>query len=130
MPEIAALIACGTDREKAIIDGFQSNYRSPYAIFLRCFINYKTNIEKHLKKCGFSPESKKQFLEEIFGKRENTIKFFGLIDCSSDDEFDEKLKTLKQVWDARELAVSEKVTLHEWFITKMVDSFSTCFFIF
>ena len=23
MPEIAALIACGTDREKAIIDGFK-----------------------------------------------------------------------------------------------------------
>ena len=66
----------------------------------------KENIEEHLKKCGFSPESKQQFLEEIFGKQENTIKFCGLIDCSLDDEFDEKLKTLKPVWDARELAVS------------------------
>ena len=111
MPEIAALIACGTDGEKAIIDGFQRN--APYAIFLRCFIHYKRNIEEHLKNCGFSAESKQLFLEEIFGKQENTKKFCGLIDCSSDGEFDEKLKTLKPVWDARELAVSEKPTFHE-----------------
>ena len=78
MPETAALIVCGTDGEKAIIDSFQRN--APYAIFLRCFIHYKRNIEEHLKKCGFSAESMQQFLEEIFGKQENTIKFCGLID--------------------------------------------------
>ena len=127
MPEIAALIACVTDGEKAIIDGFQRN--APYAIFLRCLIHYKRNIEEHLKKCGFSAESKQLFLEEIFGKQENTIKFCGLIDCSSDDEFDEKLKSLKPLWNARELALSEKPTFHEWFITEKVDSFSPCFFI-
>ena len=86
MLEIAALTVCGTDGEKAISDGFQRN--APYAIFLRCFIHYKTNIEEHLKKCGFSAESKQLFLEEIFCKQENTIKFCGLIDYSSDDEFD------------------------------------------
>ena len=127
MPEIAALIACGTDGEKAIIDGFQRN--APYAIFLRCFIHYKRNIEEHLKKCGFSVESKQLLLEEIFGKQENTIKFCGLIDSSSDDEFDEKLKSFKPLWDARELALSEKPTFHEWFITEKVDSFSPCFLI-
>ena len=126
MPEIAALIACGTDGEKAIIDGFQRN--APYAIFLRCFIHYKRNIEEHLKKCGFSVKSKQLFLEEIFGKQENTIKFCGLVDCSSEGDFDEKLKTLKLVWDARELAVSEKPIFHEWFMTEK-DSFSLCFFI-
>ena len=127
MPETAALIACDTDGEKAIIDGFQRS--APYAIFLRCFIHYKRNIEEHLKKYRFSAESKQLFLEEIFGKQENTIKFWELIDCSSDDEFDEKLKSLKTLWDARELALSEKPTFHEWFITEKVDSFSPCFFI-
>ena len=82
-----------------------------------------------MNKCGFSAESKQLFLEEIFGKQENTIKFCGPIDCSSDGEFDEKLKTLKPVWDARELAVSEKSTFHGWFITEKVHSFSPCFFI-
>ena len=127
MPEMAALIACGTDREKAIINGFQRN--APYAIFLRYFIYYKKNIEKHMKKCGFSAENKQLFLEEIIGNQENTIKFCGLMDCSLDGEFDEKLKTLKPVWDAWELAVSEKSTFHGWFITEKVHSFSPCFFI-
>ena len=127
MPEIVVLIACGTDGEKAVIDGFQRN--APYTIFLRCFIHYKRNIEEHLKKCGFSAKSKQLFLEEIFSKQENTIKFCGLTDCSSDGEFDEKLKTLKPVWDAWKLAVSEKPIFHEWFITEKIDSFSLCFFI-
>ena len=106
---------------------FQRN--APYAIFLRCFIHYKRNIDERLKKCGLSAESKQLFLEEIFSKQENTIKFCGLIDCSSNGDFDEKLKTLKPAWDAWEIAVSEKPTFHEWFITKKVDSFSLCFFI-
>ena len=37
---------CGTDSEKAVVDGFQRN--APYAIFLRCFIHYKGNIEDYL----------------------------------------------------------------------------------
>ena len=127
MQEITALIACGTDGEKAIIDGFQRN--APCAIFLRRFIHYKGNIEEHLKKCRFNAESKQLLLEEIFGKQENTITFCGYTACSWDGDFDEKLKTLKPVWDARQLAVSEKPTFHEWFITKKVDSFSLCFFI-
>ena len=75
-----------------------------------------------------SAESKQLFLEETFGKQENTIKFCGLTDCSSDGDFDEKLKTLKPVWDARELAVSQKSIFHEWFITEKVDSFSLFFY--
>ena len=54
MSEIAALIACGTDGEKAFIDDFQG-------------------------KCGFSAESKHLFLEETYGKQENTITFLLLL---------------------------------------------------
>ena len=46
-PEISALLACGTDEEKAIVDGFKRNV--PYAILLRCFIHYKKNMEEHLE---------------------------------------------------------------------------------
>ena len=46
--EISALLACGTDEEKAVAKGFKRNV--PYAIFLQCFINYKKNIEEHLEK--------------------------------------------------------------------------------
>ena len=40
-PEIRALLAYGTDGEKAVVDGFNRN--APYATFLRCFIHYKKN---------------------------------------------------------------------------------------
>ena len=76
-----------------------------------------------MKKCEISAESKQLFLEEKFIKEENTIKFCRLIDFSSDDQFDEKLETLKPFWYARDLAVSEKPTFHEWFITEKVNSF-------
>ena len=42
MTETAALIACETDRGKAIAESFKRN--APYFIFLRCFIHYKGNI--------------------------------------------------------------------------------------
>ena len=76
-----------------------------------------------MKKCEISAESKQLFLEEKFIKEENTIKFCRLIDFSSNDQFDEKLKSLKSFWYARHLAVSEKPMFHEWFITEKVDSF-------
>ena len=111
--------------EKAIIDDSQRN--APYAICLRYFNHYKRNLEEHLKKCEFSAESKQLFLEAL--KQENMIKFLGLVDCFSDDEFYQKLKKLKPGWDASEIAVSEKPTFHEWFITEKENSFSSCFFI-
>ena len=49
-PEISALLACGTDEEKAIVDGFKRNV--PSTTFLRCFIHYKKNIERHLENRG------------------------------------------------------------------------------
>ena len=83
---------------------------------------------EHLKKWKFSAESKQLFSEDKFSKEENTIKFCRLIDFSSNDQFDEKLKSLKSFWYARDLAVSEKPTSHEWFITGKVDSFTYGFY--
>ena len=61
--------------------------------------------------------------------KKSTLKFRSLVDCSLNDEFDEKLKTLKPVWDGRELVVSEKPNFQEWFITGKVNSFPPCFLI-
>ena len=73
-PEISALLACGTDGEKAVVDGFKRN--PPYATFLRCFIHYKKNIEEHLENRGFGKELKKLFLCEICGVQNSDKKFF------------------------------------------------------
>ena len=41
--ELDALLACETDGEKALFDGFQQNFQ--FATFLRCFIYFKRNIK-------------------------------------------------------------------------------------
>ena len=80
-PEISAFLACGTAGEKAIVDGFKRNV--PYAIFLRCFIHYKKNVEEHLENRGFGKDLKKLFLDELFGVQNSDKAFCGLVDCSS-----------------------------------------------
>ena len=94
------MLACGTDGEKAVVDGFKRNV--PYAIFLRCFIHYKKNIEVNLENGGFGKELKKLFLDEIFGVQNSNKKFCGLVHCSSEEEFDQKLSALESVWNVRE----------------------------
>lgn len=80
--------------EKALIDGFKRNFR--FATFLRCFIHFKDNIKRELSDRGFNAGEKQQFLEEIFGRRDGTVKFLGLVDSDSEDEFDAKLESLKE----------------------------------
>ena len=76
-PEISALLACGTDGEKAVVDGFKRN--PPYATFLRCFIHYKKNIEEHLENHGFRKDLNKFFLDEIFDIENSDKKLCGLV---------------------------------------------------
>ena len=45
--ELDALLACGTDVEKALIDEFQLNFQ--FATLLPCFIHFKGNIKTELK---------------------------------------------------------------------------------
>ena len=47
-------------------------------------------------------------------------KFCGLVDCSSEEEFDQKLSALDSVWNVREDNVSEQC-FYKWFITEKVN---------
>lgn len=46
------ILACGTDGEKALIDGFKRNFR--FVIFLRCFIYFKDNIKREFSDREFN----------------------------------------------------------------------------
>ena len=83
--EISALLACGTNGEKATVDGFKINV--PYATFLRCFIQYKKNIDEHLENRGFGKELRKLLLDEIFGLQNSDKKLCGLVYFFSEEEF-------------------------------------------
>lgn len=116
-------MARGTDREKALIDGFKRNFH--FATFLRCFIRLKDNLKREPGIRGFQSGEKKKFLEETFGRQEGTVKFFGLVDSASEDEFDVRLDHgLKESWIEREakLGCSLPVTFYEWFKNEKVSN--------
>ncbi|XP_028413858.1 uncharacterized protein LOC114536703 [Dendronephthya gigantea] len=115
-PELDAVLACGTDGERALVNGFKRNMR--FAVFLRCFLHFKANIERELISRGITGNAKKEFVCEIFGKQEGDIKYFGLVDCESEEEFDEKLQQLQPIWEEREIVTENKErkqTMFEWF---------------
>lgn len=121
-PVLEGILACGTDGEKALIDGFKRHFH--FATFLRCFIHFKDNIKRELGDRGFRPGEKQQFLDEIFGRQEGTVKFFGLVDSDLEDEFDAKLESLKDSWIEREtqLGCSRKMPFYEWFKKEKVGN--------
>ena len=99
-PELEGILTCGTDGEKALIDGFKRNFR--YAVFLRCFIHFKDNIKRELSSRGFSSDKRKLFMAEIFGAQDGPRKYCGLVDRDSEDDFDDMLTTMQVEWEKRE----------------------------
>ena len=115
--------------KNALIQGFKRNFR--FATFLRCFIHFKGNIRRELSDRGFKAGEKQQFLEEIFGKQDGTVKFVGLVDFGCEDEFDAKLERLRDSWTEREnqLSSGRQLTFFEWFKKEKVGfPIVTCFF--
>ena len=53
-------------------------------------------------------------MQDIFGKQEDTGKFYGLVDSESTREFDQKLEVLKNDWNIREPRITY-ISLFDWF---------------
>ena len=70
-PALEGILACGTDSEKALIDGLKRNMR--FAVFLRCFMHFKGNIKRELAMRGITGGVQDQFIRDIFGKKEGSI---------------------------------------------------------
>ena len=121
-PELEGVLACGTDGEKALIDGLKRNFR--FSLFLRCFIHFKDNVKRQLSERGMPSEIQSKFLNEIFGKQYENIKYAGLVDCDTEDEFDNKLMALQNEWEARENEsrgmLKKTTTFYEWFVKEKV----------
>jgi len=74
-PVLNGILACGTDGEKALIEGFSRHFR--YAIMLQCFIHVKKNIEKQLIERHVKGKNKNDTISEIFGKQDGETNFKG-----------------------------------------------------
>lgn len=115
--ELEGLLACGTDGEKALINGLKRNFR--FALFLRCFVHFRDNLRRELKKRGLTTNTIEEFITEIFGKQQGSTMYQGLVDCNSEEEFDAKLDGLKEKWDEQEnecgRSNNDGLSFYEWF---------------
>ena len=113
-PSLAAVLAIGTDGEKALSNGLKRHFR--FATLLLCFIHQKKNIETELLARGVKGADKQKVMDAIFGRQDGEVMFTGLVDCESDEEFDSKLTALKVTWDQLEgQTVKLKLSFFEWF---------------
>ena len=98
--QLRNILCFGTDGDKALVEAFAHNF--PFAVQLRCFINFCRNIQEKLRTLGIPHTVAEAFLTDIFGKQHGSTYIEGLVDCKSEQEFDEKLQGLEQTWNDRE----------------------------
>eukprot|EP00794_Sanderia_malayensis_P010327 gene10327-11399_t len=84
--DLEGILAFGTDGEKTLTGDFRKTFH--FSVFLRCFLHIKENISKELTKRGIHGPENNAFIDEIFGKQGGYTQHRGLVDCSTDNDFD------------------------------------------
>ena len=98
--KLRKVMAYGTDGDNSLVEALAHNF--PFAIQLRCFIHFKKNLEIKLRDLAIPQRVSQQFMADIFGRQDGNVRYEGLVDCCSIDEFDLKLKALEEPWNALE----------------------------
>ena len=84
----------------------------PLAIHLRCFRYFRGNFQSRLKNLAITET--RSYYEEVFGKQEGTVYQEGLLDATSEDEFDARLLSLRESWVKREQCEEENCKVYQW----------------
>ncbi len=98
--QLRNILAFRTDGDKAIIGAFSHNFL--YALQLRCFVHFKKNVQEKLRSLGLPSGVFELFLSDILGQHRGAWYQEGLVDCSCQRQFDDKLLQLKDEWNRRE----------------------------
>ena len=109
---LKGLKCVGTDGELAIFNGFQLAY--PECQHILCFLHLRRNITHKLTELGVKNAVAKEILNDIFGFQKGTHRVGGLVDSTSEEEFDKKLQHMRLLWDSRE---DFSPQFYNWFIT-------------
>ena len=126
-PSLKMLKAFGTDGEQALYSAFHSVF--PDADHLRCTVHMKRNIKEKLKSMAIPSNVSKEFVREIFGYVEGTTMHCGLIDASSNEEFDTVLDSMQENWNEREVPYTPRASspqFHSWFLNEKAEDFKEC----
>lgn len=98
--------------KKALFDAFSHEFR--YAVRLTCFIHFRQNVKRKLQELNYPGSDIKEILDDLFGCRQGSTLSEGLVDSSSEEEFDGKLSVLEEKWE--KLGGSLESGIYEWFV--------------
>ena len=104
--------------------GEEAHSKAPSTVFpsaehIRCFLNFKGNIESKLHSLHIPKVTMKEFVQDILG---NPVALeLGLVDAESIDELDVMIDCLKSIWNQREKPFNNPPTFHSWFVKDEQD---------
>lgn len=113
-PSLGSILAIGCDRDKAVKNGLAPHF--PCAVFLACKKHFEDDIQRKLTELGLNGNERRQIVADILGSEVTQER--GLIDRSSELDFDRDLAELEQVWNDREkeARATSVPEFHSWFV--------------
>ena len=95
--QLCNILCFGSDGDEVLVEVFSHSF--PFAIQLRCFIHFQRNIQEKLHALGIPHQVAEAFLTNILWKWHGSTYTEGLVDCRSEQEFDERLQALEEIWE-------------------------------
>ena len=111
-PGLTNLQCFGTDGEAALVNAFSTVFSK--ALYLRCFLHFRQNVERKLEEFGVSSAIIREFRKDIFGDPQQLE--LGLVDVNSETELDNKILSLEEKWNNHETPFHSPPEFHIWFI--------------
>ena len=116
-PALREILFIGTDDEKAIYNGVSTFF--PGSKNIQCFRHMRNNISRKLKSLGVSDNATSEFIRDIFGAKRPSPRSieYGLVDATSEDEFDTELRHYEIIWNEREIEdrKTDSPLFYKWF---------------
>ena len=95
-PDLANLLAYGTDDEEALSSAFRENFERTTQLL--CSIHLKKNVENRLVEMGITGKIKEEIVADIVGRQVGDVYERGLSDAESAEDFSKQMEVVKGKW--------------------------------
>ena len=110
--------AIGTDGEAALVNAMATSF--PVAIQLRCFLHFKSNVERKLHSLNLPKTVVETIVSDVMGCP--TQLQLGVVDAETPYELDKQLKQAESRWNALEQPYRSPPEFHKWFMRYCRDT--------
>ena len=110
-PDLANLLAYGTDDEEAHFSAFRENFERTTQLL--CSIHLKKNVGNRLVEMGITGKIKEEIVADIFGRQVGDVYERGLSDAESQEYFSKQIEVVKGKWSK---CHANGLKFFQWFV--------------